>query len=114
MILLDQLSKCLEGTQLSVHHNRSFPQSSAVVDFAWYPGASSSNAPAYCFIASVRDCPVKLLDASDGRVVYLLLLWFFVPSLIDPRQLRASYPIVDHRERHIAPHSLSFNLTADK
>jgi WD40 repeat protein len=38
---------------------------------------------------------VKLLDASDGR-------------------LRASYPIVDHRERFIAPHSLAFNLTADK
>ena len=29
-------------------------------------------------------------------------------------QLRASYPIVDHRERQIAPHSLSFNLTMDK
>ena len=29
-------------------------------------------------------------------------------------QLRASYRIVDHRERHIAPHSLVFNLTAQK
>jgi hypothetical protein len=38
---------------------------------------------------------VKLLDASDGR-------------------LRASYPIIDHRERFIAPHSLAFNLTANK
>ncbi|KAG2100887.1 hypothetical protein BD769DRAFT_1631053 [Suillus cothurnatus] len=57
--------------------------------------ASSNNAPAYCFVASVRDCLVKLLDASDGR-------------------LRASYPIIDHRERFIAPHSLAFNLTADK
>lgn len=84
-----------QGTQFSAHHKRTFSQSSAVVNFAWYPGASSSNAPAYCFVASVRDCPVKLLDASDGR-------------------LRASYPIVDHRERFIAPHSLAFNLTADK
>ncbi|KAG2115604.1 WD40-repeat-containing domain protein [Suillus cothurnatus] len=82
-------------TQFSAHHKRTFSQSSAVVNFAWYPGASSSNAPAYCFVASVRDCPVKLLDASDGR-------------------LRASYPIVDHRERFIAPHSLAFNLIADK
>ncbi|KAG1810493.1 WD40-repeat-containing domain protein [Suillus plorans] len=82
-------------TQLSAHHKRTFSQSSAVVNFAWYPGASSNNAPAYCFVASVRDCPVKLLDASDGR-------------------LRASYPIIDHRERFIAPHSLAFNLTADK
>lgn len=84
-----------QGTQFSAHHKRTFSQSSAVVNFAWYPGASSNNAPAYCFVASVRDCPVKLLDASDGR-------------------LRASYPIVDHRERFIAPHSLAFNLTADK
>ncbi|KAG2052507.1 WD40 repeat-like protein [Suillus hirtellus] len=85
----------VQSTQLSAHHKRTFSQSSAVVNFAWYPGASSNNAPAYCFIASVRDCPVKLLDASDGR-------------------LRASYPIIDHRERFIAPHSLAFNLTADK
>ncbi|KAG1842090.1 WD40-repeat-containing domain protein [Suillus tomentosus] len=67
-------------TQLSAHHKRTFSQSSAVVNFAWYPGASSNNAPAYCFVAS----------------------------------LRASYPIIDHRERFIAPHSLAFNLTADK
>lgn len=85
----------VQGTQFSAHHKRTFSQSSPVVNFAWYPGASSNNAPAYCFVASVRDCPVKLLDASDGR-------------------LRASYPIVDHRERFIAPHSLAFNLTADK
>ncbi|KAG1760620.1 WD40-repeat-containing domain protein [Suillus occidentalis] len=88
-------SKHEAGAQLTAHHKRTFSQSSAVVNFAWYPGASSSNAPAYCFVASVRDCPMKLLDASDGR-------------------LRASYPIIDHRERFIAPHSLAFNLTADK
>ncbi|KAG2065850.1 WD40 repeat-like protein [Suillus decipiens] len=92
---LFDISDVQEGTQFSAHHKHTFSQSSAVVNFAWYPGASSNNAPAYCFIASVRDCPVKLLDASDGR-------------------LRASYPIIDHRERFIAPHSLAFNLTADK
>ncbi|KAG1807996.1 uncharacterized protein BJ212DRAFT_1449153 [Suillus subaureus] len=85
----------LFSTQFSAQHKRTFSQPSAVVNFAWYPGASSNNAPAYCFVASVRDCPLKLLDASDGR-------------------LRASYPIIDHRERFIAPHSLAFNLTADK
>ncbi|KAG2038334.1 hypothetical protein BDR03DRAFT_955167 [Suillus americanus] len=84
-----------EGTQFSAKHKRTFSQSSAVVNFAWYPGAPPNNPPAYCFVASVRDCPVKLLDASDGR-------------------LRASYPIIDHRERFIAPHSLAFNLTANK
>lgn len=32
----------------------------------------------------------------------------------DISQLRASYKIVDHRERQIGPHSLSFNFSADK
>ncbi|KAJ3758114.1 WD40-repeat-containing domain protein [Lentinula raphanica] len=72
-----------------------FPQSSPIVDFAWYPAATSTDPATFCFISSVRECPVKLLDASDGRC-------------------RASYPIIDHRERFIAPHSLAFNLTAQK
>ncbi|KAG1825188.1 hypothetical protein EV424DRAFT_1603593, partial [Suillus variegatus] len=83
----------------------------AVVHLAWHPGASSNNAPAYCFVASVRDCPVKLLDASDGRVEFI---YIFVRPLIDLTMLRVSYPIIDHRERFIAPRSLAFNLTADK
>jgi hypothetical protein len=29
-------------------------------------------------------------------------------------QLRASYKIVDHRERQIGPHSLAFNNSVDK
>ncbi|KAF9475604.1 hypothetical protein BDN70DRAFT_935760 [Pholiota conissans] len=74
---------------------KTFPQPAPVLDFLWYPTASSLDAASFCFVASVRECPVKLLDASDGR-------------------LRASYKIVDHRERQIAPHSLAFNLTAQK
>ncbi|KAF8170568.1 hypothetical protein BJ912DRAFT_861117, partial [Pholiota molesta] len=72
-----------------------FPQAAPVLDFVWYPTASPREPASFCFVASVRECPVKLLDASDGR-------------------LRASYKIVDHRERFIAPHSLAFNLTAQK
>ncbi|KAF8158641.1 WD40-repeat-containing domain protein [Mycena galopus ATCC 62051] len=71
------------------------PQSGPILDYAWYPTASSATPASFCFVASVREGPVKLLDASDGR-------------------LRASYPIVDHRERQIAPHSLVFNLSATK
>ncbi|KAG2029939.1 hypothetical protein BDR03DRAFT_995026 [Suillus americanus] len=85
----------LFNLSFSANHKCTFSQSSAVVNFAWYPGASSNNPPAYCFVASVRDRPVKLLDASDGR-------------------LRASHPIIDHRERFVTPHSLVFNLTANK
>lgn len=45
-----------------------FPQAAPIVDVAWYPSASSRDPSTYCFVASVRDCPVKLLDATDGRV----------------------------------------------
>ncbi|KAF8797613.1 hypothetical protein BYT27DRAFT_7125292 [Phlegmacium glaucopus] len=74
---------------------RLFNQPAPILDFIWYPTATPLDPASFCFIASVRECPVKLLDASDGR-------------------LRASYRIVDHRERQIAPHSLSFNPTAHK
>ncbi|PPR01819.1 hypothetical protein CVT24_001683 [Panaeolus cyanescens] len=68
---------------------------SPILDFLWYPTASPYDPATFCFVASVRECPVKLLDATDGR-------------------LRASYSIVDHRERQVAPHSLAFNLTAQR
>ncbi|TFK19466.1 hypothetical protein FA15DRAFT_648298 [Coprinopsis marcescibilis] len=73
----------------------SIPQPGPVVATQWFPAASKENPAAYCLVASVRDTPVKLLDASNGR-------------------LRASYPIVDHRERQIAPQSLAFTFPGDK
>ncbi|KAJ7823071.1 WD40-repeat-containing domain protein [Mycena olivaceomarginata] len=74
---------------------QTLPQSAPILDYAWYPTASPASPASFCFAASVREAPVKLLDATDGRV-------------------RASYPIVDHRERQIAPHSLAFNPSATK
>lgn len=45
-----------------------FHQPAPIVDFAWYPAASAKDPATFCFVASVRECPVKLFDASDGRV----------------------------------------------
>ncbi|PFH45021.1 hypothetical protein AMATHDRAFT_163735 [Amanita thiersii Skay4041] len=70
-------------------------QPSPIIDYLWYPTATRHDPASYCFLASVRECPVKLLDASTGR-------------------LRASYKIVDHRERQVAPHCMAFNLTASR
>ncbi|KAI0743065.1 WD40-repeat-containing domain protein [Daedaleopsis nitida] len=70
-------------------------QPSPILDYAWYPSATVRDPASFCFVASVRECPVKLLDASDGR-------------------LRASYRIVDHRERQVAPHSVAFNVGANR
>ena len=45
-----------------------FRQPAPILDYTWYPSASAVNPAAYCFVASVRECPVKLIDASSGRV----------------------------------------------
>ncbi|GMK57602.1 hypothetical protein CspeluHIS016_0404360 [Cutaneotrichosporon spelunceum] len=74
---------------------RTFPQPDSVNATQWYPSASRLTPETFCFVASIRDAPVHLIDASDGRI-------------------RASYPIVDHRERFVAPHSFAFNTAANK
>ncbi|RXK39047.1 hypothetical protein M231_03671 [Tremella mesenterica] len=71
------------------------PQPDAVLGAIWYPSASSLTPETYCFTVSVRDTPVRLVDATTGLV-------------------RASYPIVDHREQFVGPHSMAFNTSATK
>lgn len=83
------------STHLLVNDCSAFKQPDAVLGALWYPTASLSGPATYCFVASVRDCPVRLIDASSGRT-------------------RASYPIVDHRERFVGPQSMAFNADATK
>ena len=45
-----------------------FPRAAPILDFIWYPRATPRDASTFCFVASVRESPVQLLDASDGRV----------------------------------------------
>jgi hypothetical protein len=47
---------------------RVFPRATPILDFLWYPRATPRDPSSFCFVASVRDTPVQLLDASDGRV----------------------------------------------
>ena len=44
------------------------PQAAPILDFIWYPRATPCDASSFCFVTSVRESPVRLLDASDGRV----------------------------------------------
>lgn len=44
------------------------PQPAPILDYVWYPGATAELPGSYCFLASVRDCPIKLIDAVDRRV----------------------------------------------
>lgn len=43
-------------------------QAAPILDATWYPSATPLRAETYCFMASIRGEPVKLLDATDGRV----------------------------------------------
>ena len=55
------------------------------------------NPATFCFLASVRECPVKLLDASDGRVsplLYIYILCWMVQEAGTRTNFRSS-------ERHI-------------
>ncbi|KDE03416.1 hypothetical protein MVLG_06082 [Microbotryum lychnidis-dioicae p1A1 Lamole] len=61
----------------------------ALLSFQWFPHASPSNPPYFAFVVAVKDHPVQLLDGSDHR-------------------LRATYAIIDHQERFVAPHSMVF------
>ncbi|ORY27763.1 hypothetical protein BCR39DRAFT_537048 [Naematelia encephala] len=79
----------------SVSSPRTFAQPDAIHATAWFPSATVLASETFCFAASIRDTPVRLVDATDGRI-------------------RATYPIIDHRERMIAPHSLAWNPTATK
>jgi hypothetical protein len=49
----------------------SLPQPAPILSTAWFPTASTSEPASFCFVGAVRDTPIKLFDASDGRVLYL-------------------------------------------
>ncbi|PLW33176.1 hypothetical protein PCASD_13137 [Puccinia coronata f. sp. avenae] len=66
---------------------RNFRMADALLSTCWFPYSSIHDPSRYCFVAAVKDHPIHLLDANDGRI-------------------RASYPIIDHRERMVAPHSM--------
>ncbi|KAF8596604.1 WD40 repeat-like protein [Ceratobasidium sp. AG-I] len=101
ILVLDSNVRVRHSTHLFVFKDSPFlarlsiSQAAPILSTAWFPSASPAQPASYCFVAGVRDGPVKLLDASDGR-------------------LRASYKIVDHRERFIAPHSMAFNMYMNK
>ncbi|CAE6452891.1 unnamed protein product [Rhizoctonia solani] len=88
---LEILDLTKEDDDVVLKHRLSLPQPAPILSTAWFPTASVSEPASFCFAAAIRDTPIKLLDASDGRA-------------------RASYRIVDHRERFVAPHCMAFNM----
>jgi len=63
----ERSSTCIDDT-IDIALPRSFSQPDAINAATWYPSASSTTPETFCFVASVRDTPVRLIDATDGRV----------------------------------------------
>ncbi|EAL20959.1 hypothetical protein CNBD5600 [Cryptococcus deneoformans B-3501A] len=85
----------LSETSLGTFDTHQFKQPDSITSSIWFPTASSLVPESFCFVAGIRDNPVKLIDAKTGNV-------------------RASYPIIDHREQFISPYSLAFHPSLSK
>ncbi|KAI8089540.1 WD40-repeat-containing domain protein [Halteromyces radiatus] len=70
-------------------------EAESICDLTWFPLMNTQDPTTCCFLSSVRDHPVRLWDATTGKV-------------------RASYSVVDHRERFIGPNVVKFNLDGTK
>lgn len=55
----------------SLVHTLTVRAPSALLDAVWYPFASCDNPASWCFAMSIRDVPIRLVDASLGRVSLL-------------------------------------------
>jgi WD40 repeat protein len=62
-----------------------------IYESCWYPLMNSQDPATCCFLTSARDHPVHLWDCTTGK-------------------LRASYSVIDHRERFMGAIGLTFNL----
>ncbi|ADV24623.1 guanyl nucleotide binding protein, putative [Cryptococcus gattii WM276] len=85
----------LSETNLGTFETHQFKQPDSIASSIWFPTASSLVPESFCFMAGIRDNPVKLIDAKTGNV-------------------RASYPIIDHREQFISPYSMAFHPSLSK
>ncbi|KAG4305564.1 hypothetical protein PORY_001120 [Pneumocystis oryctolagi] len=82
----------LEKNEVSKLSSFSFVRcAEPVYSYLWYSKMKLDDINSCCYLASVRDHPIHLYDALSSTI-------------------RASYPLIDHCERFIAPNSLIFSL----
>ncbi|KDN46750.1 hypothetical protein RSAG8_04130, partial [Rhizoctonia solani AG-8 WAC10335] len=65
---LEILNLINKGTEVEFKHHLSLQQPAPILSTAWFPTASDLDPASFCFVAAIRDTPIKLFDASDGRV----------------------------------------------
>lgn len=92
------------------------PTPAAMLGLEWYPFATVQRPETFCFLRSVRDVPVSLVDGLTGKVGNLPIYHCFHAFLADHylNQIRASYSIIDHTERFVGPSSMAFSLDGTK
>jgi hypothetical protein len=100
----------VDVTDTVIQPKASFRQQSPVLDFLWYPSASLHNQASYCFVASVRECPVRLFEASTGRVsswpTQERACLMFSPFIISCVRHTRLLIIANDKSLHIAWHSI--------
>lgn len=60
--------------QTSIQQTNIVKCAAALLTAAWYPGAQTDNPATYCYIRSVRDTTLALLDGNTGKACSLLNL----------------------------------------
>ncbi|CAE6440753.1 unnamed protein product [Rhizoctonia solani] len=65
---LEVLDLTNQENTVELKHRVSLPQPAPILSTTWFPTASTLDPASYCFVAATRDAPIKLFDASDGRV----------------------------------------------
>lgn len=110
------------------------PHPAPIHSSLWYPSASLHSLPSFCYVSAVGDGPVRLVDGGDGRVSGSSfpdidsasggedegwqkradLCYFCGVDVGLSQQIRATYPIIDHNERFVAPYSMTFNYDASR
>ena len=56
-----------ENNQLSIQQTGIVNCAAALLTAAWYPGAQTANPATYCYLRSVRDTTLALLDGNTGK-----------------------------------------------
>ncbi|GAA5847175.1 hypothetical protein JCM3766R1_001825 [Sporobolomyces carnicolor] len=85
------LSHLSMSTPTALSKRWKYDSADSLVSYDWFPGARHDDPQMFAFTVAVKDHPVTLLDAND------------------PARTRASYPIIDHTERFVAPTAMKFS-----
>ena len=83
-----------ENDQLSIQQTGIVNCAAALLTAAWYPGAQTANPATYCYLRSVRDTTLALLDGNTGKASSLAS--FCALGVLTKYAIPAEKSIVSH------------------